>query len=164
MLPTVRDATAADAASIARVARASWTDTYRDIFEPAFIESFLAANYASGALAQQAERAMGREDAHFLVAELGETVIAFAQYGEGRRGPELYRIYADPAHYGVGTGHALLEELHRRLEGRVDGYVLDVHARNERGRAFYDRHGFVVAGEAATPDCDLTLRRTLHPS
>jgi len=111
MLPTVRDATAADAESIARVARASWTDTYRDIFEPEFIEEFLSTNYATDALAAQAERAAARDDRHFLVAELDGAVIAFAQYGRGPRGPELFRIYAEPARFGMGAGFALLEEL-----------------------------------------------------
>ena len=39
--------------------------------------------------------------------------------------------------------------------------MVDVHSRNERGRAFYDRNGFVVVGGGDTPDCDLTLRRIL---
>jgi [ribosomal protein S5]-alanine N-acetyltransferase len=159
----VRDARPADAERIATIARASWTDTYRDIFEPAFIERFLAEHYDPAALASQAENAAAADDAHFLAAERNGEVVAFAQYGVGGRGPELFRIYADPAHYGTGAGHALLEELHRHLDGRVASYVLDVHSRNDRGRAFYDRHGFVIVGGGATPDCDLTLRRTLRP-
>jgi len=156
----VRDALAADAEAIARVARASWTDTYRDIFEAAFIEQFLAQAYALEALAAAAERATGREDEQFLVAERDGEIVAFAHYGEGRRGPELFRIYADPAHYGTGTGSALLAELHQRLAGRIDGYVLDVHSRNARGREFYELNGFVLVGGGDTPD-QLTLRRTL---
>lgn len=163
MVPTVRDAVAGDAESIARVARASWTQTYRDIFDPAFIEDFLRTNYATDALAAQAEGASMRDDTHFLVAERDGAVIAFAQYGIGPRGPELFRIYADPAYFGTGAGFALLDELHRRLAGKVDGYVVDVHSRNERGRAFYDRNGFVVVGGGATPDCNLTMRRPLGP-
>jgi RimJ/RimL family protein N-acetyltransferase len=159
----VRDATPADAAAIARVARASWTDTYRDIFEPAFIDGFLRDHYAPELLAAQAAASAGRTDRHFLVAERGGEVVAYAQYGVGERGPELHRLYADPAHYGSGAGSALLDELHRRLDPEVDAYVLDVHSRNARGRAFYDRKGFVIVGGGATPDCDLTLQRTLHP-
>lgn len=161
MLPSVRDAAPADAEAIAGVARASWTDTYREIFDPEFIERFLADAYDLERLADSAERAAAHENEHFLVAERDGAVVAFAQYGEGRRGPELFRIYADPAHYGTGAGSALLAELHRRLAGRVTAYVLDVHSRNERGRAFYERNGFVVVGGGDTPDCDLTLRRTL---
>jgi ribosomal protein S18 acetylase RimI-like enzyme len=158
---SVRDGTPADAESIARVARASWTDTYADIFEPEYIERFLAENYAVASLRAAAQRAAALDDAHFLVAERDGAVIAFAQYGIGPRGPELFRIYADPAHYGTGAGSALLAELHGRLRGRVDAYVLDVHSRNARGRAFYERNGFEVVGGGATPECDLTLRRAL---
>ena len=159
----VRDAVAADAEAIERVARASWTDTYRDIFDAAYIEDFLAGAYASDALASAAERAAEREDAHFLVAERDGELVAFAQFGAGPRGPELFRIYAHPKAYGSGAGWELLAELHRRLEGQVESYVLDVHPDNERGRAFYDRNGFVIAGVGATPDCHLMLRRTLSP-
>jgi ribosomal protein S18 acetylase RimI-like enzyme len=158
---SVREAAPADAEAIARVARASWTDTYADIFEPEYIERFLAENYAVASLWAAAERAAARDDGHFLVAERDGEVIAFAQFGIGPRGPELFRIYADPAHYGTGAGSALLDELHRLLRGRVDAYVLDVHSRNARGRAFYERNGFEVVGGGATPECDLTLRRTL---
>jgi ribosomal protein S18 acetylase RimI-like enzyme len=157
----IRDAAAADAERIAAIAQASWTETYRDIFDAAFIKDFLAANYEVAQLAVAAEHASGADDHHVLVAERGGEIVAFAEYGVGPRGPQLFRIYADPEHYGTGAGHALLQELHRRLAGRVDGYVLDVHSRNERGMAFYRRQGFVVTGGGATPDCDVTLRRDL---
>ena len=110
-----------------------------------------------------AEAATTRDEADFLVAERDGAIVGYLHFGEGSRGPELFRVYADPAHYGTGVGSALLAELHRRIEGRVDAYVLDVHSRNERGRAFYDRNGFVTVGGGATEDCDLTLRRTLRP-
>ncbi|MBA2632370.1 MAG: GNAT family N-acetyltransferase [Chloroflexi bacterium] len=158
---SVRDATPGDAAAIGRVARASWRETYRDILEPDFIDAFLARNYSETALAGAAEAAAAREGATFLVAERDFEVVGYLEFGHGPRGPELFRVYADPAHYGTGVGSALLAELHRLLAGRVTAYVLDVHSRNERGRAFYDRNGFVAVGGGDTPDCDLTLRRTL---
>ena len=161
---TVRDATPSDAVAIRRVAQASWRDTYRDIFEPEFIEDFLARNYNETALASAAEAASVPHDAAFLVAEREGAIVGYLHFGEGSRGPELFRIYADPAHYGTGVGSALLAELHRRIDGSVEAYVLDVHSRNERGRAFYDRNGFVTVGGGATGDCDLTLRRSLGPS
>jgi [ribosomal protein S5]-alanine N-acetyltransferase len=161
---SVRDALPADAEAIARVASASWAETYRDIFEPAFIAEFLDANYQPPSLAEQAERSTNLDDRHFLVAERDGEVVAFAQFGVGPRGPELFRIYADPPHFGTGAGTALLDELHRRIAGQVDTYTVEVHANNARGRTFYDRHGFVIVGEGTlVPGGDLVLRRTLAP-
>lgn len=159
---TVRDATPGDAAAIRLVAQASWRDTYRDIFEPEFIEAFLDRNYSEAALIGAAEAAT-RDGTAFLVAERDGAIVGYLHFGDGPAGPELYRIYADPAHYGTGVGSALLTELHRRIEGHVESYVLHVHSRNERGRAFYERNGFVTVGGGATEDCDLTLRRALRP-
>ena len=160
----VRDAREADADAIARVARGSWTDTYRHIFDAAFIEDFLERAYAPDALRAAIERSATATLGEFLVAERDGEVVGYLQLGEGPRGPELYRVYADPAHLGTGVGASLLEELHRRIEGTVDSYILDVHSQNARGRAFYDRNGFVIVGGGATVDCDLTLRRTLRPA
>ena len=95
------------------------------------------------------------------MAERDGGVVAFAHYGVGARGPELFRIYADPAQYGTGAGSALLDELESRID--VDAYVVDVQSRNARGRAFYDRRGFVIVGEGTLLEGDLTLRRTLQP-
>ncbi len=163
MTISIRDAVGADAEAIERVARASWTDTYRGIFDAPYIEDFLGRAYAPEELAKAAERAAQSDDAHFLVAERDSELVAFAHFGTGSRGAELFRIYAHPTAYGSGAGSALLAELHRRLEGNIESYVLDVHPDNERGRAFYERNGFVVAGVGATPDCHLMLRRTLSP-
>ena len=161
---TVRTAEPSDAEAIERVAQASWRDTYRDIFEPAFIDDFLARNYNRESLAQAAETSASRPTSEFLVAERDGQIVGYLHFGDGPDGPQLYRIYADPAHYGSGVGSALLSELHRRIEGRVESYVLDVHSRNVRGRGFYDRNGFVIAGGGSSPDCELRLRRTLHPT
>lgn len=158
---TVRDARPEDVPHISRIAKASWRDTYHDIFEPEFIDEFLATHYAHEALARAVDRAASRADTHFLVAERDGQVVAYANYGIGPDGPALWRIYADPSSYGTGAGSALLDELESRLD--VDAYQLEVHSRNERGRAFYDRRGFVIVGGGGTPDCELTLRRTLRP-
>ena len=159
----VRTAEPSDAEAIERVARASWRNTYRDIFEPQFIDDFLTRNYSREGLARAAETSASRTSGEFLVAERDGEIVGYLQFGDGPRGPELFRVYADPEHYGTGIGSALLSELHRRIEGRVESYVLDVHSRNARGRAFYERNGFEIVGGGSTPDCDLTLRRSLSP-
>jgi ribosomal-protein-alanine N-acetyltransferase len=158
---SVRNAEPADAPAIASVARASWRTTYRDVFEPAFIEEFLERSYSIDALDGAIRRAAAESTSVFLVAGRGREVQAYLQFGLGQRGPELFRVYAHPKVFGTGLGGALLAELHRRIGGTVESYLLDVHPQNVRGRAFYDRNGFVVVRE--TGDC-LTLRRNLHPA
>jgi GNAT superfamily N-acetyltransferase len=49
---TVRDAVAADAPAIQRIATAAWRDTYAGIFAPEVIERSLANNYSISRLAQ----------------------------------------------------------------------------------------------------------------
>jgi GNAT superfamily N-acetyltransferase len=158
----IRDARAEDASRIAEIAAISWADTYRGIFDQPFIEDFLAQAYNIESLGAAITRADASDEEHFLVAARDGRVVAYAQYAAGPRGPQLFRIYADPDHYGTGAGSALLDELERRVAGSIDGYLVDVHALNARGRAFYERRGFVVKGDV-TPSGELTLFRQLDP-
>ncbi len=96
-----------------------------------------------------------------MVAERDGVVVGYLHFGSGEHGPELYRLYADPAHYGTGVGEALLAALDARLAGRASGYILYVHERNDRGRRFYERHGFLEAGRRSGSECELMLRRSL---
>ena len=161
---SIRDATPDDSEAIARIARASWAETYRDIFEPAFIAEFLDANYQPASLAGRPSALPDGRTATSSSPSGTATSSRSPSSASGSRGPELFRIYADPAHFGTGAGSALLDELHRRLAGRVDAYVVEVHSKNARGRTFYDRQGFVIVGDGTlVPGGDLVLRRTLTP-
>ena len=121
---TVRDARPEDAAAIGRIARASWSDTYRDIFEPAFIDDFLERHYAPASLAEQARSAADRDDVEFLVAERDGEIVAYLHFGPGPHGPQLYRIYADPAHYVPSNiTFGIMEPLTRPPRGKMDRKV-----------------------------------------
>ena len=90
-------------------------------------------------------------------------VVAYLHFGVGERGPELSRIYAGPKAFGTGAGTALLDELHRRLDVRgIGSYVLDVHSRNVRGRAFYDRRVSSSSARAARPTATSPWRTSIH--
>ena len=158
---TVRDAVSADIPRIREVAAASWQNAYAGIFTPEFIDDFVSRAYAAEALERSLAHAAEEEDVHFLVAERDGAIVGYLHFGSGEHGPELYRLYADPAHYGTGVGEALLAELDARLAGRVPSYVLYVHERNDRGRRFYERHGFVEAGRRGGSECEPMLRRSL---
>ena len=153
----VRDARPNDADAIARVARASWTHTYRAIFDPGFIEDFLSRNYAVDHIAEAAGQAEQR-GAIFLVAERGE-VVAYLHFGVGERGPELSRIYADEA-FGTGaTTPSSTSSIAASMSvGSAATSLTSTRATCAVARS--TTKGFVIVGEGSTPDCNLTLRRT----
>ena len=60
---------------------------------------------------------------------------------------ELRKIYVLPEFHGCGVGHALINTaILRGKELKADGIWLSVSKLNERGIAFYRKHGFNVAG------------------
>lgn len=85
-----------------------------------------------------------------LVARRGEGIVGFVAYTiEGStfartatRGL-IQNIYVCPDERGQGIGSRLLDAGEQRLtEQGADVLSLEVMARNEAGRRFYDRHGY----------------------
>lgn len=82
-------------------------------------------------------------------------------------GGEIYGIYADPAAWSAGVGHALLTAAEQRLSEaghtRAHLWVLDG---NDRADTFYARHGWAADGATKIEERpDLTLaehRRVKH--
>ncbi len=147
----------ADAEGIQRVAGESWHATYGDIFSPEYIAEFVARAYSVEGLV----RAIGNPRSVFLVAKDGARVIGFCHYGEGPQGPELFRMYVLPEYWRMGTGSRFLRLLESRLVERGPSeYFCYVHARNEIGKAFYVKYGF-VHDAARDKDDEWCMRRTL---
>jgi GNAT superfamily N-acetyltransferase len=94
-----------------------------------------------------------------LVARDARQVVAFCHFGEGR-GPELYRMYVLPSYWrqGIGARFVALMEDEWRARG-VTEYFCYVHGRNEIGKAFYLKHGFVHAPERDTEDGRCMVKR-----
>ncbi len=154
MLISIEIARAArkDITAIRAVAAASWQATYADIFAPSFIEQFLSTAYSEANLAHAIER-----DAEiFFVAWVAGQAAGFAHASpqtfrrewEGDCRAELYRLYVDPSQWRRGLGTLLLGAVDEALAERgVGGYFCFVHGKNEVGKAFYQRCGFIhVAG------------------
>ncbi len=130
----------ADVEGIQHVAAESWRATYKGIFSPEFISDFLASAYSMEGLS----RSVRNPEHIFLVARDGPQVVGFCHYGVGRQGPELFRMYVLPDYWRSGTGTGFLRLLESRLAGHgVAEYYCYVHRRNEIGKAFYVRRGFV---------------------
>lgn len=149
--PLVRDAVATDAVAFARVRFASWQVAYRGLLP----EEVLGSLDLDGWIAEAEERLASprRPGLHQLVSvDDGGSVVAMAGCGPAWDPPdgvsgELYAIYAHPDAWGRGHGHALIEEVHRRLAG--DGHdraMLWVAAGNDRTIAWYEAHGWALDG------------------
>ncbi|GAA3766360.1 GNAT family N-acetyltransferase [Microbacterium kribbense] len=187
MVITVRRASVADAATIARIRVCSWRVAY-----PGLIPDVLLERLDTGREAELRARNWRRRNADPRTAQLlaladGEPVGWAAtgpclddDRGAAARG-ELYALYAVPEHWSTGVGHALIGAAETAL--REAGYrtaSLWVLEGNERAASFYQRHGwrpdgavkddYRIIGTAAIPPLrerrrvrDLTLPRQAHP-
>jgi [ribosomal protein S18]-alanine N-acetyltransferase len=96
----------------------------------------------AGEFAQSASRRL------YLVAESADTLIGYAgmMFGGGAQA-DVVTLAVDPAHWGQGTGTALLSALVDEAGRR--GYtevLLEVREDNPRARRLYLRHGFTEIG------------------
>jgi [ribosomal protein S18]-alanine N-acetyltransferase len=84
----------------------------------------------------------------YLVAEAGDALIGYAgMMFTGGSQADVVTLAVDPAHWGQGTGTALLSALVDEAGSR--GYtevVLEVRKDNPRARRLYLRHGFTEIG------------------
>lgn len=166
LAPSVRHASEADAAAIARVQVASWRVAYAGLFDEAVFE-------ARGVLPRTRlwERLPQLQPPVF-VAERAGAVIGIAHGGPARVAgldadvAELYVLYVDPDHWRGGVGAALLAAVEDNLRMRgFSAIVLWVLAENPIGRAFYARQGYEPDGaqitHAGSGRLELRLRRRL---
>ena len=107
-----------------------------------FPEDAWTAEMFAGEFAQPASRRL------YLVAESAGALVGYAgmMFGGGAQA-DVVTLAVDPAHWGQGTGTALLcalvEEAGRRGYTEV---LLEVREDNPRARRLYLRHGFTEIG------------------
>ena len=107
-----------------------------------FPEDAWTPDMFAGEFAQPASRRL------YLVAEQGDALIGSAgMMFSGGSQADVVTLAVDPAHWGQGTGTALLcalvEEAGRRGYTEV---LLEVRKDNPRARRLYLRHGFTEIG------------------
>jgi putative acetyltransferase len=78
------------------------------------------------------------------VAEVDGAVVGFTMIA----GDEVEQVFVDPAHHGTGIAGPLLEEAESRVRASGHGEAwLAVVVGNTRARRFYERQGWVDAGD-----------------
>jgi len=156
----VRNAQAADAATIARIHVETWRDTYAALLPAHYLTSTLSVERNALHWARALRHADGRD--RTLVAETtGGTVVAYAAFGRSRdrlypQDGELYAIYVSLDAQDLGIGRLLCGVTAERLlaAGR-QAMGVEVLAGNP-SRFFYEAMGaqliatktHVFAGEA----------------
>ncbi|MBS1880017.1 MAG: GNAT family N-acetyltransferase [Actinobacteria bacterium] len=143
-MPTLRDATPADALAIAGVQVRAWQAAYRGLIDDEFLDGLLPEDRAN-------RYRLGDEDpmtARTVLAEAGGEVLGFARFGlcrddDARTAGEIYALYVDPSRWRTGTGRLLLDDATDRF--RADGFevaVLWVLRGNEAAERFYESAGW----------------------
>lgn len=167
----LRRATPADAARLAGFAAACFRDTYGPAADPragggsrsADVEAYVAAHMGEPHLAADLAGAGG---ATWLAEDPATAALAgYAQVRVPSPAPadirvradvpvgvpvaELARLYVARPWQGRGVAAALLDAARRSAADAGAGALwLAVYQRNARAVAFYERHGFAVAGAA----------------
>lgn len=150
----IRDATPAEAARVAAVARASWHAAYDDVLGAETVDTVVDEWYDPASLEEQLRKVAAGEGV-FLVAVDDGALLGFTNGGPAREyetDPEapdafLSRLYVHPDRWGDGVGTALTGRLARRLRDAGHERVwLEVLEENERAYGFYEALGFERVG------------------
>lgn len=131
---SIRLATAADAAALARVQYRAWRLAYAEILDP----QLLAELDEPACAARWGEILAAAESTAWVFDQDGQ-IVAFASVAGGA----MLALYVDPVAQGAGVGSAL----HERAV-RAGARELTVFAANAAARAFYEHKGWTLDGPA----------------
>ena len=139
---TVAAGTAADIASVQRLADEIWHRHYPGIISDEQIDYMLARGYSREALA----RFVAAADAGLALAKRGGRTLGFAAwYRTGDGQTKLDKLYVLPEHHRAGVGRMLID--HVVAWARAAGcrsVTLNVNRNNEGAIRAYERCGFAI--------------------
>jgi len=136
----VRKGRVADAAALSQVFRDSWLFAYRGIIPHLELEKYIRQRtpewWRSTVLSGEGT----------LVLEMAGNPVGYATFGNARhRGPfrgEIYELYLDPVHQGLGFGEHLFEGCRHAFDRRmVNGLIVWALLDNTPACDFYWRRG-----------------------
>ncbi len=174
LAPNIRIAVPADATLLAELG----AETFRDTFAADSSPDDMAAYLADAFGVEIQGRELADPSVRFLIAEVSERPVGFAQIKFGSSSPhvdatrpmEIGRIYARRASIGQGVGAALMARcLDEARDAACDVAWLGVFQRNHRAIAFYERWGFRVVGAqvfllGSDPQQDFVMARNAAAS
>ncbi|GAA4430679.1 GNAT family N-acetyltransferase [Actinokineospora soli] len=139
MTPRIRQATPADAESIATIWRTGWTDAHLGNVP----DDLVAARTPETFTTRAADRAAGKDSATTLVAEVDGAIAGFVMVLDD----EVEQVYVDARHRGRGIAAPLLSaaEAAIRDHGHPTAWLAVVPG-NRPARHFYERQGWQDTG------------------
>lgn len=171
MTITVRDATTADAAAVARIHVTAWRQAYAGLIHQPVLDALDVAD-RTASWTRWLERSLAGEGTDgdvrhaMVVAERDGEVVGWATYGPARIAErdgwgELAGFYVDPLATRSGIGRAMIAEVEVRLAdaGFARAYLWVLEG-NEPAEQAYSRYGWEPDG-ATLPDPDTDPTRTL---
>ena len=135
----IRDIQPGDFLAIRRVARETWAVTYRGIVPEDVQDEFVRLAYSEESLARRMEGGV------FLVADLNEEVVGFADFYSDSGEVRLVAIYVLPNEQGRSIGTRLLKAGMSRFPADTR-ITLRVEQDNRPARRFYEARGFRETG------------------
>ena len=144
---TIRFVTNEDIPHIQSIAHETWIFTYEGIYSKDFIHTFLSRAYSDENLSRSVERDLQNPKRNFLIAELNDEVVGYAQTSQvNEEEYELLRIYVRPKYHKTGIGRGFIQEYIQVLKPMRKLFAW-VAKENHIGRAFYEKSGFKEAEE-----------------
>ncbi|WP_088006136.1 GNAT family N-acetyltransferase [Indiicoccus explosivorum] len=138
----IRPGTEQDIEAIQAIARASWRNTYTDIYPVRIQQAFLDKSYSDAMLQKRIERTI------LLMAEHEGEPVGFANFTKADEDgdAELIALHIRPEYLRSGYGSQLMQYGIRMLAG---GRQLSVYvdADNGKARRFYEANGFTFVQE-----------------
>lgn len=148
----IRRATPADAATIAALARQTFTETFGHLYAPDDLAAFVAQHNEPAWRAELADPAFAID-----LVEDGATPAGYMKLGPPSLpftppvgAIELRQFYLLAPWHGRGVAEAMMTRaLDEARERGAGALYLSVFVDNTRARRFYARHGFVEVGPYA---------------
>jgi ribosomal protein S18 acetylase RimI-like enzyme len=139
----IERATVADVDAIQLVLRETWLDTYKELLAQATLEEVTTVWHDAALIAARVRE----PSLFFLVARDDSSSICGLMTAQLKNETDLfiYRLYVRPGSQHKGVGTALLSETLAAFPGAAR-ILLQVVADNQKGFAFWRKHGFMEYG------------------
>ncbi|MBD2702547.1 GNAT family N-acetyltransferase [Spirosoma sp. BT702] len=153
---TYREATSADAESIAQLHSLSWQQNYRGIWSDGFLDNYVVENRRT---VWQERLIQPGENQYVIVALSGETICGFAcaySHDDAIGGTLLDNLHVHKQHKGQGIGTELIRQTATWAyrEQAESSFYLWVLVKNISARTFYEGLGAINQEEVSVENPD----------